>query len=76
MGIKYLNQYLIKNCSSNSIKKIGLQDLKGKTIVIDTSIYIYKFLSKYEIRVKIFNQINNFYKYKYPKRNHIYLKKQ
>ena len=44
MGIKYLNQYLMKNCSSNAIKKIGLQDLKGKTIVVDISIYIYKFL--------------------------------
>ena len=44
MGIKYLNQYLMKNCSQNSIKKIGLHDLTGKTIVIDISIYIYKFL--------------------------------
>lgn len=44
MGIKYLNQYLMKNCSSNAIKKTGLQEFQGKTIVVDISIYIYKFL--------------------------------
>jgi len=44
MGIKYLNQYLMKHCSSNAIKKTGLQEFKGKIIVVDISIYIYKFL--------------------------------
>jgi len=45
MGIKYLNQYLLKHCSPDSIKKIGLKELEGKTIVVDISIYIYKFLT-------------------------------
>lgn len=44
MGIKHLNQYFIKNCSPQSINKISLVDLKEKTIVVDISIYIYKFL--------------------------------
>jgi len=44
MGIKHLNRYLINKCSKNSIKRISLQYLSGKTIVIDAFIYIYKYL--------------------------------
>lgn len=46
MGIKNLNGYLNTNCSKNSIQKIHIQNLAGKTIVIDTSIYIYKYLKE------------------------------
>ena len=45
MGIKYLNKYLQTNCS-NSITQISLCELKGKKIVIDTSIYLYRFLGE------------------------------
>lgn len=46
MGIKDLNRYLLNNCvSPESIcKNISLSEFKGKIIVVDTSIYIYKFL--------------------------------
>jgi hypothetical protein len=44
MGIKHLNRYLRTNCSKKSIKKIHLKSLEGKTVVIDSSIYLYKFL--------------------------------
>ena len=44
MGIKYLNRFLQSNCK-NSIKKITLMQLSNKKIVIDTSIYMYKFLT-------------------------------
>jgi hypothetical protein len=44
MGIKHLNQYLIKNSTHSAIQKISLEQLKGKKIVVDISIYIYKFL--------------------------------
>ena len=44
MGIKYLNRFLQNNCK-NSIKKIALTQLSNKKIVIDTSIYMYKFLT-------------------------------
>ena len=44
MGIKYLNRFLQNNCK-NSIKKITLMQLSNKKIVIDTSIYMYKFLT-------------------------------
>lgn len=44
MGIKHLNRYLRTNCSNTSIKKVHLKSLSGKTVVIDASIYLYKFL--------------------------------
>ena len=43
MGIKYLNRFLIEKCKKSSIKKIHFRELESKTIVIDTSIYLYKF---------------------------------
>jgi len=46
MGIKHLNKFLRENCSKKSIYKIHLSSLKGKTVVIDTSIYLYKFISE------------------------------
>jgi 5'-3' exonuclease len=46
MGIQYLNRFLIDNCSKSSIRKVHLRELKHKTVVIDTSIYIYKFIAE------------------------------
>lgn len=46
MGIKYLNRYLLNKCRKSSIHRISLQYLTGKTIVIDTFIYIYKYLGE------------------------------
>jgi len=45
MGIKNLNRYLHEKCSKTSISKINMKTLSGKTLVIDTSIYLYQFLS-------------------------------
>jgi len=42
MGIKGLNRFLRTACFKN-IREISLYDLNGKTIVIDTSIYMYRF---------------------------------
>jgi hypothetical protein len=44
MGIKYLNQYLCKQCSNAAIHNIHLKDLENRVIVVDASIYLYKFL--------------------------------
>lgn len=46
MGIKQLNQFLMENCSSRSIYKASLRQFSNKTLVIDTSIYLYKFAEK------------------------------
>ena len=45
MGIKNLNRYLHEKCSKNSIQKVHLEHLSGKTLVIDTSIYLYQFIN-------------------------------
>lgn len=46
MGIKHLNRYLRMNCTKKSIRKVHLKSLEGKTVVIDASIYLYKFLGE------------------------------
>jgi hypothetical protein len=46
MGIKNLNRYLHEKCSNKSISKVHINRLSGKTLVIDTSIYLYQFLSE------------------------------
>jgi len=45
MGIKLLNKFLQSNCKT-SINKINLWHLSNKKIVIDVSIYMYKFLGE------------------------------
>tara|TARA_B100001173_G_scaffold312517_1_gene334307 strand:- start:2161 stop:3099 length:939 start_codon:yes stop_codon:yes gene_type:complete len=46
MGIYNLNKFLINKCSKDAIYKINLNTLQHKTIVIDTSIYLYKFIGQ------------------------------
>jgi len=46
MGIKNLNRFLLDNCSKKSIKKTHLTHFANKTLVIDTSIYLYKFVGE------------------------------
>jgi 5'-3' exonuclease len=48
MGIRNLNKYLLKACSEKAISIQHLSALKGKTITIDTSIYLYKYLGEIE----------------------------
>lgn len=45
MGIKYLNSYLKRKCNT-VLPKIELWDLRGKTVVIDASIYMYRFAAQ------------------------------
>jgi len=44
MGIKYLNRFLKEN-ALNSIKFCNLNELSGKKIAVDISIYMYRFAS-------------------------------
>lgn len=46
MGIKKLNSFLLERCTTDAITRVPLNIFKGKTIAIDTSIYLYKFLSE------------------------------
>jgi hypothetical protein len=62
MGIKKLNRFLLDNCSKHAIKKTHFSFYKGKTVVVDTSIYLYKFqsenrlLDRMDEMVKMFKQ--------------------
>ena len=63
MGIKHLNRYLQTNCKTG-ISKIPLNDLRGKKIAIDTSIYLYRFqgenalLENFYLMISIFREYN------------------
>lgn len=45
MGIQYLNSYMKHNTKQSSIKKHEFKELYGRVIVIDTSIYLYRFIA-------------------------------
>lgn len=62
MGIKYLNKYLQTNCR-NSIRPIGLHELRDKKIVIDTSIYLYRFLGENALLENFYLMISIFREY-------------
>lgn len=63
MGIRHLNRFLLNHCSHQSIHKIGLKYLHGKTVVVDTSIYMYKFMEKNALLENMFQMISIFRKY-------------
>lgn len=46
MGIQFLNTYIRQTAKENSIRKIYLSELYGKTIAVDISIYLYRFLAE------------------------------
>lgn len=54
MGIKNLNRFILENCKKNTIIKKPLKIFTNKTVVIDTSIYMYKFVAQNAL-------IENFY---------------
>lgn len=49
MGIKNLNSYFRQKCTKESIKQKHLSYYRNKTIVIDTSIYLYRFNQEGEL---------------------------
>jgi len=64
MGIKLLNKFLKENCRSpNSIYSIHMSKLHGKTIVIDISIYLYKYETDNSLIENIYTMISIFRNY-------------
>lgn len=63
MGIRHLNKYLIKNCKKKSIEKKHISILQDKFIVVDTSIYLYKFQSQNALHENFYLLISLFHKY-------------
>ena len=63
MGIKNLNRFLSDNCTKRSIRKQHLGSFKGKTVVIDTSIYMYKYQTENALLPNIKQLIETLLKY-------------
>jgi len=64
MGIKLLNKFLKENCkSTNSIYTMHMSKLQGKRIVVDVSIYLYKYESDNSLIESIYTMISIFRHY-------------
>jgi hypothetical protein len=63
MGIKNLNRFLVDNCKKSSICKKTFDVLRNKTIVIDTSIYLYKYNAQDALLENFYLMISLFHKY-------------
>jgi len=63
MGIKQLNHFLMENCTSKAIYKICLKQFANKIVVIDTSIYLYKFAEKSAVPENMYLMISVFRQY-------------
>ena len=63
MGIKNLNKFLSAKCDANAIKKIGLNELSGKRISVDASIYLYRFIGENRLIEHFYLMISVFREY-------------
>jgi hypothetical protein len=63
MGILNLNTFFRTQCSIQSIRPVSLSEFSGKTLVIDTSIYLYKFKKENALLSNMFLLISIFKKY-------------
>lgn len=65
MGIRYLNTFIKNKCKgTQSIQQINFSDLEYKKIVVDTSIYLYKFLEDDALLENMYYMISLFRYYK------------
>jgi hypothetical protein len=63
MGIKQLNHFLTENCTTKSIYRSHFRNYANKTLVIDTSIYLYKFAEKEAVAENMYLLISVFKQY-------------
>ena len=59
MGVRFLNT-LIKRMAPHALKYVSLSQYSGKTIVIDTSIYIHKYLASNSLMESMYFMISQF----------------
>jgi len=64
MGIRYLNKFIMDNCSSQAIRKTTFEEFRHKVIVIDASIYLYKFIGINALCENLYLMISIFIHYK------------
>ena len=62
MGIKFLNRFIQSQCHT-SVKHIHLSELNNKKIVVDTSIYMYRFAADNTLLENFYLMISIFRKY-------------
>ena len=62
MGVKYLNKYLVTNCK-NDIVLTHMCECKNKILVVDISIYMYKFQMSDSLIDNMYIMLNLFEKY-------------
>ena len=63
MGIKYLNRYLTGICDNSAIKKVHLREFTGKKIVVDASIYLYRFIGEKKLIEHMYLMVSIFKTY-------------
>jgi len=63
MGIRHLNKFLRQKCTNVSINKQHLSAFRNKTIVVDTSIYLYRFSSEDALIENMYLMISMFRNY-------------
>jgi flap endonuclease-1 len=63
MGIQYLNNYIKKNTKPGSTTKVTFSELSNKIIAIDTSIYLYKYISTNSLLESTYLMISLFKQY-------------
>jgi len=59
MGIKHLNQFVNRECPG-AIKIIPLTDLAGKVVVVDASIYMYRFAADEALLENMYSMVRIF----------------
>lgn len=59
MGIKSLNQFVKRECPG-AIKTVTFADLSGKTVVVDASIYMYRFAADQALLENMYSMITLF----------------
>lgn len=62
MGIKILNRYLLNNCSYRSIHHSKIEHLKNRVVVVDVSIYLYKYVGDDTLELSLKRLISLFLK--------------
>jgi 5'-3' exonuclease len=63
MGIKNLNHFLTNYCNNDAVGKAHLGDFTGKTIVVDASIYLYRFVGENKLIEHLYLMVSIFLHY-------------
>lgn len=63
MGIKNFNKFLRQQCTKQAIRRMTFESFKGKSIVIDTSIFLYRFKKKHALVECMFLMMSLFIHY-------------